>query len=738
MKKLLPPIASEWIVLVLWLLILPLPGRGQQAQTDSTSRQSFEGDRCKNSGGEMACSREDKPSSSASAEQRPRPLTVSPSPEIPEAPAVQPSLFAASLRERNIAPSGSATGDPMPSAGESVIAVQVNSNLLEDFGHMYRDAQERWYATADLLAEARLLKPTGQPIRVGEEEYYPLDVYSGVSYRFDAAQQLLVITIPAENIQTLNIQASGRIPAVATASDPGFFLNHDLQISGINTQVRVSGEEEFGFFSKLGVLTLQFMARDLTQRWAATRLQSLFFRDFPEKMATLGVGDNYSASFATWAETVNYAGIRWASNFTTQPAFIPYALPSIAGSAAQPSMVNLYVNNLRMLQQSVDEGPFTISDIPALSAEGNIRMVVKDLLGREQVVSMPYISTPQLLCAGLSQYTYESGVQRRNFGMESNGYGGWFAAGTYRHGFTDTFTLGLRGEALLDSQTGGIGFDKGFLRLGVISGGIAASHGKAGQSGGLTYAQVQHSGRGFGFSLYAQVAQENFRQLGLLPNQQPTNILGQAQVTQALGRWVTVAAAYMHQDKPSYAVYYAQGKPVQRFNTITPTLSIRLPHGATLTISGNYTPEFHQRASGIATLIIPLKKQRMAIASTGYQAGGTTPLVDYEQGLPPGTGWGYRLRASSTVGIENPNEDAQVSYQNDYGTYQLETSQQRGQPTNWTFNYTGGAVLLHGDALLSRSLTGGFAVVDADGARGVKVLANNNIVATTDRRIAAT
>jgi outer membrane usher protein len=585
-----------------------------------------------------------------------------------------------------------------------------------------------------LLEEARLLKSTGKSIRVGEEEFYPLDAYSGVSYRFNAAQQLLVITIPAENFQTLNIQVSKRIPAVATASDPGFFLNNDLQVTGANTQVQVSGEEEFGFFSKLGVLTSQFAARDLTQHWAATRLQTLFFRDFPERMETLGVGDNYSASFANWAETINYAGIRWASNFTTQPAFLPYALPSIAGSAAQPSMVSLYVNNLRMLEQPVGEGPFTISDIPALSAEGNIRMVVTDLLGRKQVVSMPYISMQQLMRAGVSQYTYESGVQRRDYGQESNGYGGWFAAGTYRHGFTNTFTFGLRGEALLASQTGGMGFDKGFLRLGVISGGIAASHNKDGQSAGLAYAQLQHSGGSFGFSLYAQAAQQNFRQLGLLYPQKPTQFLGQAQVSQALGSWVTVSAGYMHQNKPSNAVNDAQGKSVQRFNTITPTLTIRLPLGATLTLSGNYTPEFHQRASGIAMLIIPLKKQRMAMASTGYQAGATTPMVEYEQALPPGTGLGYRVRTSSSNNLENPREDAQVSYQNDHGTYQLEVSQLRGQPTNWMLNYMGSAVLLHGDLLLSRQVTDGFAVVDTNGVRGLKVMANNNYVATTDRR----
>jgi outer membrane usher protein len=108
--------------------------------------------------------------------------------------------------------------------------------------------------------------------------------------------------------------------------------------------------------------------------------------------------------------------------------------------------------------------------------------------------------------------------------------------------------------------------------------------------------------------------------------------------------------------------------------------------------------------------------------------------VDYSQTLPPGTGWGYRLRTSSSDNLKKPRIDAGVSYQNDLGLYQLEASQQWGQQVNWLFNYTGSAALLHGDALLSRQLTDGFAVVDANGAPGVKVLANNSFVATTDRR----
>lgn len=639
---------------------------------------------------------------------------------------------AASKRDAGAVPS--ADGDPPATAGEFVVAVEVNGHPVEDFAHLYRDANGRWYATADLLAEARLIKPTGQAVRVDGTEYYLLDSYRGVSYRFDTTQQLLDISFPAENFETLNLQASKRISAVSMASDPGLFLNHDLQVTGSNGQIQVSGVEEFGFFSKLGVLTSQFAARDLVSHLAATRLSTQFFRDFPQKMTTLNVGDSYSASFASWAQTVQYAGISWASKFSTQPAFLPFALPSIGGSAARPSTVDLYVDSLQMLHQPVDQGPFTISDIPVVSALGNIQMVVTDLLGRQQVVSLPYISTRQLLRRGVSEYAYESGVQRHNFGTSSNSYGTWFASGTYRHGLSNTFTLGLRGEALLDSQTFGVGFDDGLLRIGVISGGFAVSHDKEGHVAGLAYAEVQHSARSVNFALYAQAAQENFRQLGLLPTQRPTQFLGQAQIGYMFGKWISVSAGAMHQEKPGNAVFDVHGNPVHRFNTVTPSVTIRLPHGAMLMMSGNYTPEFKQRASGVMSLIIPLAKQRMVTASTGYQTGGTNPSVEYSQGLPPGTGWGYRLRTSSNNNLETPRVDAGVTYQNGLGTYQLEAAQQKSSPTTWSFNYTGGAVLLHKDALLSRSLTDGFAVVDTNGAPGVKVLANNNYVAKTDRR----
>lgn len=656
-------------------------------------------------------------------------LPVLPTPEV--APPASPAAAPPAERVLNSTPIVAPVSRP---AGEDILAVVVNGVPMGDFVPMYHDARGRWFATAELLAQARLNRSASPPVRINSTDYFPLDAYSGAVYRFEATQQMLYVNVKPDDVELRMIQASKRMPTTPMNSDPGFFVNHDFQVTGTGSTAAVGGIEELGFFSKLGVLTSQFVARDLTRHLAATRLDTQFTRDFPQKMATLGLGDGYSASFAAWSQTVHYTGVRVASNFSTQPAFLPFALPSIAGSANQPSTLDLYVNGLLTMHQSIDEGPFAIDDIPVMSAVGDIQMVVTDVLGRQQTLSRPYISTRMLLRKNVKEYAFESGVQRRGFGMRSTAYGGWFADANYRRGLSNSFTLNLRGELLRDSQTFAAGFDHGIPRFGVISAGIASTHQNNGKSGGLAYAEFDHSARSLGFSLYAQAAQPNFRQLGLLPTEQPTQLLGQAEVSLALGKWVTVSGGAMHMEKPTNTYFDRFSHPVPRFSTVTSSLNIRLPHGAALVLSANYTPEFHQKVSGILSLVIPLKRNRLVIANVESNSGVISPSVEYNQQLPTGTGFGYRLRASTNNGIRSPHVDAGVSYQNGLGTHSLEYGQRAGSPINWRYSYQGGAVFLNGDALLSRQLNQSFAVIEAAGAPGVNVLANNNFVARTDRR----
>jgi outer membrane usher protein len=617
-------------------------------------------------------------------------------------------------------------------SGELIVAVELNGNPVDDSAQVFRNDKGQYFASAELFSASRLPLPRVTPTQVQGRSYYPLSAIPGLTCQFDTAEQKLALIVPSSSFTATLVGLSGVTREKLSTPEPGFFLNHDFQLSGSDARHNLSGIEELAFFSKLGLFTTRYLGRDLTHRPAAIRLDSEFVRDFPDKMATLTLGDGLSAP-SPWGRVVNYAGVRWSSKFATQPSFIPFALPTIAGHATQPSTVDLYVNDVRTSRQTVDAGPFAIQEIPTITAQGDVRMVITDLAGRQQVVSMAFISTPQLLKKGVSDYTYEAGTLRTAFGLRSSGYQSWFAQGTHARGLTDLLTLNLRAELQARGQTIGAGFEKGLLPIGLLGVGAAVSRNDRGQAGELAYVHVQHATRAFSLSASVQATSETFQQLGLAVDEHATRFTGQAQISRAVGRRATVALAYLRQEKPSLSLFDRNGQRLSRFSSISPGLTVSLPGGASILMSGYYAPELNRGASANLSLMIPLRGRRMVVASTAYQDGRNSPAVEYDKQTPMGNGWGYRMRTSSSNGVRDPRVDAGASYQSSVGTYLFEAGQQRGIPTSWRLGYSGGTVLLHRRLELSRSLSDGFAMVDASGTPGIRVLANNQYIGMTDR-----
>ena len=71
------------------------------------------------------------------------------------------------------------------------------------------------------------------------------------------------------------------------------------------------------------------------------------------------------------------------------------------------------------MRTDVPAGPFTLTNLPVMTGQSEARIVVKDLMGREQVINQPFYVTPQLLSKGTQQYSYETGLIRQNYGLSS-------------------------------------------------------------------------------------------------------------------------------------------------------------------------------------------------------------------------------------------------------------------------------------------------------------------------------
>jgi outer membrane usher protein FimD/PapC len=87
---------------------------------------------------------------------------------------------------------------------------------------------------------------------------------------------------------------------------------------------------------------------------------------------------------------VPFGDTQWGTNFATQPGFIPFPLPTIIGEAALCSTVDVFSDNANQLSKGLPAGPFTIVNLPVATGAGAVALVLRDLLGREQVVTQPY------------------------------------------------------------------------------------------------------------------------------------------------------------------------------------------------------------------------------------------------------------------------------------------------------------------------------------------------------------
>ncbi len=107
---------------------------------------------------------------------------------------------------------------------------------------------------------------------------------------------------------------------------------------------------------------------------------------------------------------------------------------------------------------------------------------------------------------------------------------------------------------------------------------------------------------------------------------------------------------------------------------------------------------------------------------------GVSGYTQLQKSTPPGTGYGYRMRAYSgfTQGL-----DGGVSYQNAVGTYALEGEQVDGI-TRTRASASGGVALMGAGLFPSRRIENSFAIARVGDQADVRVYRDNQLVGRTN------
>lgn len=594
--------------------------------------------------------------------------------------------------------------------------------LVEKLGALYAplDAFEEWRVQVD---------PTAEPITYRGNQYLPLTSIPGYGAKIDFGDQSVALTFSPQAFAATRLRSEVHKRPVLSPVMPSLFLNYDLSYSNVSPRGSVATKDfgaigELGFSNDWGVFLSSFAGRNLTgegdgaspRGWM--RLETTFTKDLPLRNQTLRIGDA-STRPGMWGRSVYFGGVQWGTNFALTPGFITQPLPVLSGVSSAPSTVELYVNDVLRQVSNVPTGPFAIDNFPVLTGGGDARLVVRDLLGRETVISQPFFTSSELLANGLNDWSIEAGVLRYDLGLERDVYRHGFASGLWRRGVTPGLTLETRAEVMRLSQNVGAGLVIALPWHVLAKGAVAVSREKTLAGGRQWMLGVERQSLRSGLFLQAQGASVDFRQLGQDARVLPTKLQVAGNFSHTTDRYGTIGAGFAS---------------VRRFNaervlTVSANYSIRVGQRSNLTITGSRAVNGGRGTSVGVMLVVPLEKNRVVSGSAVRRDG----LLDFHVTAARNTTVDSNLAWRTLAGRQQGDGRAEggLYYTGRYGFVSGDLSVSERQKA-LRLGAMGGLIVADGNFFATRRLDGSFAIAEVKGHGNVGIGLGSNVLTRTD------
>ena len=566
----------------------------------------------------------------------------------------------------------------------------------------------------------------------------------GATARYDEAAQRLDITIDDSHrlrkVYDLRGKSASQAVKEAKVRDTGLVVNYSLLASAradrfsATTFEGASANFDAWVYSPLGtVFSSAFVRHDEFRSLKAVRLDTYWSYTDIDRAISWRVGDFITAG-PSWARSVRMGGVRVSRNFRLRPDLITTPLPSLSGSAAVPTTVDVYLNNIKVHSQQVDPGPFTITNIPAISSSGVARLVMRDATGRQIETRRSFYTSPELMRAGMLEFSLSAGVARQGHGETSFDYGRRpMGSGSLRYGFSDRLTLHGHAELAKDLQLVGAGATGVLFDKLLLSAAGAVSHGPEG-TGYLLSGRVETRFGNFTLNARMQRVFSHYADLATLTAQATASGLSGAVSTagdfpRALD---SVSIGYALPDIAgglSLNYLHANSRSQGESHTLSLSYSQNLWRGISFYLTAFADIEHITRPGVFLGLSMPLGG---ATASTGfsYDKGGKyRATASYSKPLKQKNGSvGWRARV--TYG-DLRSAQASLAWRTSRATLRATAMQMEGRTLGHVM--ADGALIVAGGGLFaSNRINDSFAIVDA-GAPGVQVRYENRPVGKTGR-----
>jgi outer membrane usher protein len=589
-----------------------------------------------------------------------------------------------------------------------------------------------WMTPAD-LKDIGLAAPPGHEV----DERIALASLADVTYVYDEVEQTIDFTAAASARERLIIDADGDDdrPADTQVADDdirsgdfGVLVNYDLFANvsvskdGVITSP-VSGNFDARAFGSFGLVDQTFAV--LSKPLEVRRLNTTWSYSDPGAMRTYRAGDIVTGALG-WTRPTRLGGVQIQNDFGLRSDVITYPVPSITGSAALPSAVDVYVNDAFRYSGEVPEGPFEIVDVPVLTGAGTIALVVEDAAGNKVVTTADYFSSPSLLRPGLIDYSAEVGFARTHFGTTGDTYDRrLMGSASIRSGVTDWLTWEGHAEGGMELINAGTGATVALGRLGLGQFSVAGS--KTAEATGVQVAgSLQFS---FG----------------------PVNLGARAQ--KSFGRYEDIASVttpgVTNRSKPTpsslYQLSLSLPMPIEGSRASLSYTQLERSNGdAAQIIAASYGQKLFE-GSGSATAYMDMKNSRygmtmslwMPLGNTDMSTrtsvhrgdDGTSVTADLSNSGSKNEGdVAWILRASQS---EHADVMGAIRTSLPAADLRAKVSYRQGR-ANASAQLSGSIIAADGGVFLGHGIDDAFAVVDV-GAPGIPVLYQNRVVGITDQ-----
>jgi outer membrane usher protein len=635
------------------------------------------------------------------------------------------------------------------------LEVFVNDTSMQVVAAFVQLRDGRLAATRKELREAGVKPGEGR-----DEDLVVLADVSGLDYRYDEPRQRIDLVVTNELRMPHVVNARGETaPLDAPRAGYGAVLNYTLYASSVKEVDQsifafsgASAQLDGRIFTPLGYLQQTgIVGTTLAENADALRLDTTLTYSHTETATTYRAGDAIARG-PIWARPIRFGGVQVERNFAIRPDLVTMPLPGVSGSAAVPSTVEVFVDNLRTFSREVPAGPYSITNLPILSGAGSARVVLRDASGRAVETSLPFFASPQLLSEGLFDFSVQAGFPRLAYAVESNSYAEYpVGIGSVRYGLLDALTLEAHGEGGAGLINGGVGVVTNAGAFGVLSVAARASS-YEGEVGFQGFASFETRLLGFTLNMSSQRSFGEFEDLASVTARLRTVELRGGRLIDG-SRDPTLfdpvtTGSIVRNLRPPWAldrISLGVPLPIRRASLGVSLINLERQDGDHSRIAAaSYSQTFGENISFSVNVFTDLTKRKEA----GVFVGLSMPLGEVAQasvgavsnrngafvtadaskplGVEPGS-YGWRVR--NVQGKEQSYRTAAAAYRSEFGRAEV-AGEMFGKGSRVTAEVEGSVAALGSGVFLANRIDDSFAVVDV-GAPEVEVFHENRSVGKT-------